>query len=137
MPRLFTSLFQLFRFGIVGVLATIVHMAAFVIGIEQLAFNENLANFLAFFPAFVVSYVGHAKFSFRDESTSLLDFKQAGKFLFATGLGFASNLLIVFVSVTLMDVHHRISVILMICITPVLVFLTMKFFVYNTARSAA
>jgi len=60
---------QACRFGLVGALATLVHLG---LGLRLLAAGLPLqkANGLAFCIALVDGFVGHYRFSFRDQPTS-------------------------------------------------------------------
>ena len=68
---------QVFKFGLVGVLATLVHL---LIGflLLQAGWNPLAANAVAFSVAFLVSFFGHLRYSFADQnvdtSTSLWKF---------------------------------------------------------------
>lgn len=55
---------QLSRFSVVGIGATLVHMAVFVVTIELLDLSAMNANLAAFLVAFVVSFVGHWNWTF-------------------------------------------------------------------------
>jgi putative flippase GtrA len=54
---------QLLRFGLVGLLATLVH-ALIALLLIQFGFGPLLANPLAFLVAFQISYLGHSRWSF-------------------------------------------------------------------------
>lgn len=60
---------QMLKFGMVGILATFVHM---VIGFLLIQSNwaPLVANMIAFATAFFVSFVGHLGFSFSDHDTN-------------------------------------------------------------------
>lgn len=60
---------QMLRFGMVGVLATFVHM---IIGylLIQSNWHPISANIIAFGTAFMVSFIGHLAFSFADQETN-------------------------------------------------------------------
>ena len=60
---------QMLRFGIVGVLATFVHMVNGYLLI-QAGLHPLLANLLAFAIAFLVSFIGHLEFSFAGEDVA-------------------------------------------------------------------
>jgi putative flippase GtrA len=79
---------QMLRFGVVGALATVVHM---VIGYLLIASNwqPHTANFVAFGTAFMVSFVGHLGFSFADQDISLSS--AVWKFTIVALMGFACN----------------------------------------------
>ncbi len=88
---------QLVRFGMVGVLATCVHM---VIGYLLIHSNWHplSANMIAFATAFMVSFIGHLAFSFADQDTSVSS--AFWKFMIVALIGFAFNeaLLVVLLS---------------------------------------
>lgn len=79
---------QMLRFGLIGVLATLVHM---VIGfvLIQSGWQPLNANMVAFCIAFLVSFVGHLGFSFADQNTSL--FNALWRFFIVALAGFAVN----------------------------------------------
>ena len=79
---------QLLRFGIVGLLATFVHM---VIGFLLIQSNwlPVMANLLAFIIAFLVSFIGHLGFSFANQVVSLSS--ALWKFALVALIGFACN----------------------------------------------
>lgn len=89
---------QLLRFGLVGILATIVHM---IIGflLIQAGWHPLLANTCAFVIAFFVSFVGHLGYSFSDQEAS---FRRSLSRFVAVGLiGFLVNQLILAVLIAL------------------------------------
>lgn len=57
---------QALRFGLVGALATLVHMAIGTI-LVQSGWSPLIANGFAFALAFIVSFAGHLGFSFADQ----------------------------------------------------------------------
>ena len=79
---------QMLKFGIVGLLATFVHM---VIGflLIQSSWQPLVANMIAFGIAFLVSFVGHLGFSFADQDVSASS--ALWKFALVALLGFACN----------------------------------------------
>lgn len=61
---------QAFRFGLVGALATLVHMVIGTILI-QFEWHPLIANAVAFCTAFTVSFIGHLGYSFADQEPGL------------------------------------------------------------------
>ncbi|NQY96288.1 MAG: GtrA family protein [Henriciella sp.] len=59
------TLIRLFRFGVIGVLATIVHAAILWILVETAGLRPSIATIFAFLGALNVSYFGHYYFTFR------------------------------------------------------------------------
>jgi putative flippase GtrA len=58
------------KFGIVGVLATIVHTLIFAVVMQTGEPSALLANTVAFFIALIVSFLGNAWWTFRREGFS-------------------------------------------------------------------
>ena len=80
---------QLGRFGVVGLLAAVLHYVLALLAVGVLGLSVALANLLAFLWAFWVSFFGHHYFAFHvDEPASA---KGAGKFFIVAVLGFMLN----------------------------------------------
>lgn len=79
---------QALRFGLIGVLATLVHMA---VGTALIRFGwpALLANVAAFCVAFLVSFSGHHRFSFAGHSATVTGALR--RFLVVALLGFLVN----------------------------------------------
>jgi putative flippase GtrA len=85
--RIFEMLKAAFRFGIVGLLATAVHLAiattALFLGIEVM-----LSNAIGFCTALFVSIIGHHHFSFPEQTTF---WRGSRRFVPAAIVGFVAN----------------------------------------------
>ena len=79
---------QWLRFGMVGLLATFVHMMIGFLLIQS-TWHPLLANLLAFTIAFVVSFIGHLGFSFADQEVSTSS--ALWKFALVALVGFVCN----------------------------------------------
>jgi putative flippase GtrA len=79
---------QMLRFGMVGGLATFVHMVIGTIMIQS-GWDPLSANMIAFAIAFLVSFVGHLGFSFADQDISTPD--ALWKFAIVALIGFGCN----------------------------------------------
>lgn len=79
---------QLFRFGLVGMLATVLHM---IVGATLIhaSWPPLLANLVSFLIAFLVSFMGHYGFSFPDHTQSLGT--SLGRFVLVASGGFIVN----------------------------------------------
>lgn len=65
MPRSVPVLLaMLWRFGLIGGLAAVVHIGIVVIAVERFAIDPRLANLFGFMGAIPLSYLGHYHFSF-------------------------------------------------------------------------
>lgn len=79
---------QILKFGLVGALATLVHMVIGVILIQS-GWQPVRANAAAFSTAFVVSFIGHLGYSFADQEPRLAS--ALWKFTFVALAGFMFN----------------------------------------------
>lgn len=79
---------QATRFGLVGLAATGLHFCLALLFI-RLGIHPLLANFLAFCGAFILSYLGHAHWSFRDQDHSR--HSSLKRFMIISGMGFLVN----------------------------------------------
>ena len=79
---------QMIRFGIVGLLATAIHISIGYLLIQS-SWQPLVANLIAFLIAFLVSFLGHLWFSFADHGVKVL--KALSKFSIVAVIGFGSN----------------------------------------------
>jgi putative flippase GtrA len=79
---------QLIRFGLIGVLASVIHYI-FAIGLVHAGSAPLRANFLAFIIAFQVSFFGHFKWSFKSANPELGSSMK--RFSLVAILGFTMN----------------------------------------------
>ena len=121
------------RFGVVGLLATGVHILVFIGCIEILNIVPLWANFPAFLCALVTGFVGHFTWTFRMHHRALLNHWRAALFKFTlvsfTGLGL--NTLVVYLVVNLLGHPYPYAVLLMVTVVPAIVFLMQKFWTFT------
>ena len=79
---------QVFRFGLIGVLATAVHMTVALVLNVGLGVAPQAANLAAFATAFVVSFLGHHSFSFRSTQRRS---RTLPRFVVAAGSGYLAS----------------------------------------------
>jgi putative flippase GtrA len=117
--------FEIFRFALVGGVATAVHMAVasgLLTAFPQM--NPFAANVTAFATAFGVSYVGHSRVSFGARGS-------LWKFLLTALFGaFASNVALFFLLAG--GVPERIAVCIAALVSPAAVYLLSKFWVFRS-----
>ncbi len=65
MSKLYATFIRLFRFGIVGVAATVTHAVVLWALVESVSMRPSFATVIGFLIAFNVSYFGHYYFTFR------------------------------------------------------------------------
>lgn len=122
------TLRQMFRFGIVGIAATLVHVAAMVFYVEALGITPVFANLLAFLTALPVSYLGnfHWTFSVRGEHSRRLP-----RFVFTQSIGFGSSQSIVFVFVELLTIDYKAALAVVVATVPALTYLASRLWVFR------
>ncbi len=131
-----TSVFEVARFGIVGVSATLVHYVSAIVLVERIGIDPLWANIAGFGAGFPVSFAGHMFWTFRDQTvahTTQDRFHSWVKFLATALVGLAVSQLVVFVAVDVMSVHHRIGFAAALILAPAVVFLLSKFWAFRAA----
>ena len=119
----------LFRYGIVGVIASVVHFSLAYIAFEILHINSFVSHFIGFIFGLITAYFGHYFYSFKDDEdhgrrfpkflvTALvaLILHQGGVYLFDKVLG--------------LDYTSRVLPLLVVTV-PVFTFLLNKFWVFS------
>jgi putative flippase GtrA len=125
-------LFQGFKFGIVGIAATLVHVSAFVLWIEVLELRALWANLAAFALAVLVSFWGHFHWTFeRETARGQSRYGRAfSRFVFVAILGLGLNSLAVYLIVDVFDASYLYAVALMLTAVPAFVFAFSKFWAF-------
>lgn len=119
---------QLFRFGIVGSLATLLNSVVFVTLVNSLKFQPLLGNLLAFLAAFCISYFGHSWWTFKNNRHSN---EKLIKFLMTSLVGLGINS--VFVCILMHRLHQSayVATLPMIFVTPLLIFFINRSWVFK------
>lgn len=117
---------QLVRFGLVGGLAAAVHGGLFI-GFVALGLPGYLANAFAFALAFIISYLGHSRWTFPDAGRS----GRLAGFGLTTALGFLLNSGFAIILVDVMKVPAWVAALPMIAVTPLVVFVLLKTRVFS------
>lgn len=118
---------QVFRFGIVGGLSTLLNSVIFVLLVDSMHFRPLVGNLLAFLVAFWVSYFGHFLWTFENKSHN---HQKLAKFLITSFIGLAINSGFVWL---LMHHWHQsayVATIPMIFVTPLMIFFINKLWVF-------
>lgn len=131
-----TSAAELFRFGVVGVAATVIHYILAVIAVEVIGLIPLIAHVIAFWCAFPVSFAGHMYWTFREQTEGHTPQHRTQYWLrfFTTALiGLAAGQLVVFVAADVLSIHHRIAFAAALVLAPAVVFVLSKFWAFRTA----
>jgi len=127
-PDLMVEFGRLFRFGIVGVLATLTYASMAVISVEWLKIPPVPASVLSQIVAGVVSFVGHALFSFRVSG----DYRVfAGRFVAIALLTVAMNACVTWLLTDVMNISHRITIAIVTVLIPVTNYICNRFWVFH------
>lgn len=118
---------QLERFGIVGISATLVHVAVVLLLVELARLNPSVANALAFCAAVSVSYLGNHRFTFVRSGNHVAYFRRYA--LTAGGL-FITNNSVFFVLNELLGINYLITLVFVVAFVAVLGFCVMRFWVF-------
>jgi putative flippase GtrA len=120
------------KFGLVGLVATAVHITIFVICIELAGMRPFWANFPAFGMAVVVGFIGHFSWTFRDQTSrqGRPATMALARFSATAVLGFSLNSLVVFTVVDLAGLAYPFAAVLMATAVPATVFLVSKFWAF-------
>lgn len=123
-----SSLFELARFGSVGVLATCVHYLAALAATS--AVGPYFANGFGYCTALLVSYLGHQRFTFRVPKGSREHRRQFPRFVISSlsALLFSQ---VVLAGVLGLGVREPIALVVAILSIPPVTFLLGRFWVYR------
>lgn len=123
---------QAVKFGMVGGLATVVHLSLFVLCIEWVGMEPFWANFPAFAVALVTGFAGHLRWTFvRRHRTDANPWPFAfAKFAATAIFGLLLNSLIVLGIVDTLGLNYGVAMVLMATATPAVVFVLSKFWAF-------
>ncbi|NOU14625.1 MAG: GtrA family protein [Methylococcaceae bacterium] len=119
------SYWQVFKFIIVGGLATATHASLFVFIIETHIANALQANFIAFSVAFLISFLGQYHWTFRNSSDRHWTKKMA-RFLMVALIGLGLNTAAVYIIVDKLLLPYLYAVLFMVTVVPVTTFVINK-----------
>ena len=119
---------QGFRFIVVGAAATLVHVTVAVALVETARLSPFWANVPAFVTAFLVSYLGHLRWTF---GVSGHHTRRMPRFLSIALMGLGFNQLIVHVMVERMNLDYRLALGFIVLAVPPLVFVASRRFAFS------
>lgn len=116
-----------FRFGLVGIAATIVYVIASLLA-SSFEAGPYLSNLVGYLASVAVSYFGHAYVTFRSTQSHIL---QGSKFLLASSATFVLTNLIVFFAVDLLGRSFTEAAITVAIAIPLLTWLIARYWVFR------
>lgn len=121
--------FQLFRFGMVGIAAAIVHFSCVTLFVELSLMKPLIANIFAYIIAFQVSYSGHRYWTFRGTVTQhRVAFP---KLLLVSTLTFLANESLFYIFMSYFNLPYQIALLIVLTILPLGTFALSKFWVFR------
>lgn len=118
---------QLIRFGGVGWIATLVHVLVAVASKSFLGFLPMQANFGGFCAALVVSYFGHAHYTFDSDPRHVPQFL---RFVAIALAGLATSSAIVWLIDTQLGIGFGIAMVTVAFVVPLMTFITLRLWVF-------
>lgn len=118
---------QFGRFGAIGILATVVHVAAVVILVESGALRPIWANLIAFCVALMVSYAGNHQWTFRAVSRHAHYFP---RFAAISLTGLLLNQAIVYVGTELLRLDYLWALAVVVLVIPILSFAASRWWAF-------
>ena len=120
--------FQLLRFGIVGVTAASVHFCVVVLLVQTLTMQPLVANIFGFVVSFQVSYWGHSMWTFSD--SQVLHRAALPKLLLVQIISLAVNESMFYI---LLSFHlpYPVALLIVLSILPAVTFLSSKLWVFR------
>ena len=122
---------QLVRYGITGVLASIVNIGIYHACVKAGGLDPNLAWTIGFVGAATTGYVIHGQWSFKGHGGRDRQAVRMGRFAVVSLISFALNSLWVWLLVQHMDLPLWSPYPLVLCVTPLLVFWLNRIWVFE------
>ncbi len=128
MTNLKGTLVRLFRFGVVGVAATLTHGAILWALVESVRMRPSIATVIGFLVAFNVSYFGHYYFTFRSNEPHR---RALPVFAVTASMGAVLNWLIFVIANDILSWNYWVAFAIAIGLVPIFVFIVSKRFAFG------
>ena len=117
---------QLMRFGIVGVLSTLIHACIATIMIKFLLSSQVVANCSAFVCATFFSYIAHTRYSF----VASFSKKTSLRFIVVVSICFFITAILAKIA-EYFNMPYQIGIVLVLSIVPIISYLLHRFWTYK------
>lgn len=124
---------ELFRFGIVGALATLTHFMVLVALVEHVYMQPTLANGAAFLCAVSVTYLGQSVWVFSGHGS--INLVKLLRFSVSLAIGFAVNISIMALATEILGLGYRIGFLIACLLVPMLSFIINKLWVFRNVSA--
>ncbi len=119
---------QVFRFGIIGTLAAFVHLGCVFILAEAFTIQPLAANPIGFLVAFILSYFGHARWTFSDSNG--VQTKSLGRFFLTAISAWALSQFLYALLLKEGSLHYLTSLFFVLVIVAAVTFVLSRFWVF-------
>lgn len=116
------------RFGIIGVLSSLVFMAVTAICVSTLAIDHKLASTCGYLAALPFNFIGNRRFSFRSSNAVAGD---ATRFLLMHTVSLVVTVMAMGTIVDMLGLHYSGGIIAAVIIVPIVNFVVMKWWVFR------
>ena len=127
-PVFLPLFFQIFRFGIVGLIAASIHFLTVVLLVQNFFLAPLTANIFGFMISFQVSYWGHRLWTFQE--TVALHRVTFAKLFLVQALNFSANEILFYIFLAL-QLPYPLALIIVLAILPIFTFVTSKLWVFR------
>ena len=124
---------QLMRFGVIGVIATVIHVAIALLLHHLIGVSPLWSNAIAFITAWMFSYVGNRVWTFESETRHT---RAIPRYFLVSCCGFALNQLIVFVTVSWWGWPFWLALACAVTIVPLISFTASRYWAYGQSEAA-
>ena len=134
----YSLILQYLNFGLVGFFATLIHASLYHLLMSENELTSLVNNFFAFIMAFFVSLIGQFFYTFKNERSLLSseEHKRAiFRFFIVAIIGLMINSFFSWIIVDVFMHDHRIFIAVMVVITPVILFIMNKTWVFERANN--
>ena len=123
--KIFDEVYTIFRFGVVGLCATGIHLFISLYLLKYNEFSAVTANVSGFAIAFIFAFIGHSFWTFPRSNVPIV--KAVLRFLAISLLGLAANNLLLLILLQLSLLNDTVAVLISILIIPPISFLGIRF----------
>ena len=136
-PRLENLIGELFRFGVVGIIATTVYLALYAGLIEFAGVAPLVSNCIGSAVGVAVSFAGHNWWTFQSGTAHRHLGNTGIRFLLVNLIGFAESSVIVFVITGPLAARYEYSIIAILAVVPLSQYLLNKFWTFRDRQGWA
>ncbi len=126
------SFWLIVRFGSIGIVATLVHAAVLMMGVERFGLAPSIATMIGFCAALNVSYFGHYYVTFRSSRSHI---RAIPTFIVMAFAGAGANWLIFVVINTNLEKSYWLAFLIAIATIPIATFIISRTLVFHAPDS--